>query len=192
MHGHVALEFAGTDAEERDAVAMVRVHVRLNLENKTGEAGFSGAMSMPPITRDLGAGECFRKPSSKSWTPKLLHAAAEEHRRGFAREHGGIVQFVPGVFEHFEFLDRPAKGFVVELAANRRIVQSADLHRRAILAADGALEQMHQFRLPVIDALELQAVADGPVHRERADAEHALQFVEQRERIFHRAGRTCS
>ena len=35
MHGHVALEFAGADADERNAVAMLRVHVRLNLEDET-------------------------------------------------------------------------------------------------------------------------------------------------------------
>ena len=42
MHGHVALELAGTNADERDAVAMLRVHVRLNLEDETGERGVFG------------------------------------------------------------------------------------------------------------------------------------------------------
>ena len=32
---HVALELAGADAYERDAVAMARIHVRLNLEDET-------------------------------------------------------------------------------------------------------------------------------------------------------------
>ncbi len=35
--GHVALEFAGADANEGDAVAVLRVHVRLNLEDEGGE-----------------------------------------------------------------------------------------------------------------------------------------------------------
>ena len=134
----------------------------------------------------------FQETVEQELHAEIVAGAAEEHRRGFFREHGGVIPVVPGVFEHFEFFHRPAKGFVVEPAADRRIMQSANLHRRAILAADGALEQMHQLRLPVIDALELEAVADGPVHRERADAEHALQFIEQRERVLHRAGRTCS
>src|ERR1041384_3558155 len=30
------------------------------------------------------------------------------------------------------------------------------------------------------------ARADGPVHRKRADAEHALQFIEQLQRLAHR------
>jgi hypothetical protein len=54
MHGHVALELAGANAHERDAVAMLRVHVRLNLEDEAGERRVLGAISMPPITRGLG------------------------------------------------------------------------------------------------------------------------------------------
>src|SRR3974390_145757 len=43
MHGHVALEPAGTNAHERNAVAMLGVHVRLNLENESGERGVFGS-----------------------------------------------------------------------------------------------------------------------------------------------------
>ena len=42
---------------------------------------------------------------------------------------------------------------------------------RAIRAADRALEEVELLRAPVINPLELEAGADGPVHRERADAE---------------------
>ena len=76
---------------------------------------------------------------------------------------------------------------VVELAANRRVVQAADGNRRAKFAADRALEQMHLARLAVEHAAKIKTVANGPVHRKRADAEHALQFIQQRERILHRA-----
>ena len=126
MHGHVAIKFAGTDADEGNAVAVARIHVRLNLENEAG------------------------------------------------------------VFEHFQFLDGFMKSLLVEPAANFRVVNAADGNRRAIFAADGAVEQMKLFHLPVINALKINAVADRPVHRKRADAEHALQFVEQLQRIFHR------
>ena len=37
MHGHVALELAGANTDEGDAVAVLRVHVRLDLEDETGE-----------------------------------------------------------------------------------------------------------------------------------------------------------
>ena len=37
MHRHVAVELAGANADKRDAVAVPRVHVRLNLEDETGK-----------------------------------------------------------------------------------------------------------------------------------------------------------
>jgi len=40
--------------------------------------------------------------------------------------------------------------------------------------------------LPIVNALELEPGADRPIDRERPDAEHALQFVQQFERAFHR------
>ena len=42
MHGHVALELAGANAHEGDAVAMLRIHVRLDLEDEPGERGVLG------------------------------------------------------------------------------------------------------------------------------------------------------
>jgi len=36
--GHVAFEFAGADANEGDAVAVLRIHVGLDLEDEGGEA----------------------------------------------------------------------------------------------------------------------------------------------------------
>ena len=38
-HGHVAFKFPGTNPDESDAVAMPRIHVRLNFENESGERG---------------------------------------------------------------------------------------------------------------------------------------------------------
>ena len=153
---------------------------------KPENAGFSGAMVMPPMTRDFGAGACFRKPSSKSCTPKLLLALPKNTGVLFAREHGGIVEDFARVFEHFEFLNGFIERRVVELAANRRIVHAADGNRGAIFAADRALKEVHLARLTIIHTAKIKTVADGPVHRECADAEHALQFIEQGERVFHR------
>ncbi len=165
----------------------LRVHVGLNLENKTRKRRVLRRNQNTRHHARLGRRRVFQETVEQKLDAEIIEGAAEENGRRFFRKHGGVIPLVPGVFEHLKFLDRPVKRRVIELAAHGGIVQSADLHRCAILAADGALEEMHQFRLPVIDALELEAVANGPVHRERADAEHALQFIEQRERVFHRA-----
>src|SRR5215469_445981 len=39
---HVLREASGADADKRDPVSMARIHVRLNLEDKTGEAFIRG------------------------------------------------------------------------------------------------------------------------------------------------------
>ena len=129
----------------------------------------------------------FQESIQQELHAEVVDGAAEEDRGGFVREHGGVVPIVPGVFEHLQLFDRLVKGRVVEPAADEFIVQPAHLHGRAILSADGALEQVHLLRLAIEDALKLEAVADRPVHREGADAEHALQLIQQGERLLHRA-----
>ncbi len=92
MHGHVAVELAGADADERDAVAMLRVHVRLDLEDETAKRRI--------FRRDLNAahharfwrGRMFQKTVQQKLHAEIVHAAAEKDRRRFAREHGGFVE----------------------------------------------------------------------------------------------------
>ena len=128
----------------------------------------------------------FQETVEQKLHAKIIHAAAEKNRRRFACEHGGFIKRFARVFEHFQFFERPGKFRFAQIAAHGRVMQSADGNRRAILAAHDAVEGMHHLRLPVIHALKFRAVADGPVHRKRADAQHALQFIEQFQRIFHR------
>src|ERR1035441_9593352 len=138
---------------------------------------------MPPA----GTGRVFQEAVQQKLHAEVVDGAAEKDRGGLVREYGGIVPVVPGVFEHFQLLYRLVEGRVIKPAADEFVVQPAHLHGRAILAADRALEKVHLLRLTVKDALKLEAVADGPVHRERADAQHSLQLIQQGERLFHRA-----
>ena len=133
------------------------------------------------------AGRVLQKPVQQELDAEIVDGAAKKNRRGFVGKHGGIVPVVAGVFEHFQFLYRLMERGVIEAAANEFIVQAADLDGGAVLAADGALEQVHLAGLTVEDALEISAAADGPVDGERADTEHALEFIEKGERIFHGA-----
>src|SRR6185436_2274315 len=50
---HVAFEFAGTNADESDAIAVLRVHVRLNFENETGKVRI--------VRRDHARRRAFRR-----------------------------------------------------------------------------------------------------------------------------------
>ena len=61
---------------------------------------------MPAMTRGLGGGRVFQETVEQQLHAEVVDGAAEEDRRGLAREHGGIVPIVPGVFEHLQFFDR--------------------------------------------------------------------------------------
>jgi hypothetical protein len=51
----------------------------------------------------------------------------------------------------------------------------------------GPLEQMNGAGTQVVDAAELRAIADRPVHRDRLDPERRLDLVEQLERVLGRS-----
>ena len=66
VHRHVALEFAGTNPDERDAVAMLRVHVRLDFENKAGKLRMFGRNER---RRGIAPVSIFSNNLSFSWRP---------------------------------------------------------------------------------------------------------------------------
>ena len=187
MHRHVTLEFARTDTDERDAVAMFRVHICLDLEDESRKPRVLRRNFHAGHHARLGWRRMFQEPVEQKLHAEVVEGAAEEDRGGCVREHGGVIPFVPGMFEHFKFFHRPVESGVVESGADDLLMQCAYPHRCAELAAHGALEQVHLPCLSVEHTLELEAVSDGPVYRERADAQDALQFIEQREGVLHRA-----
>jgi hypothetical protein len=71
---HPGLEAARADAHESDAVAVLRIHVGLDLEHEAGELLLAGCTSREVVARALGAGACSTKKSSSNCTPKLLTA----------------------------------------------------------------------------------------------------------------------
>ena len=83
--GHVFDEAPGADAHERDSVAVTRVHVRLNLEHKTGE----------PIVRRVH-GTCVAH--SGLWTRRNVDECLQEGLESevgerTAEEHRSLTPF---------------------------------------------------------------------------------------------------
>src|SRR5579871_4817297 len=94
---------------------------------------------------------------------EVVGGTAEEDGRGVAGEDGVGIKGFAGVFEHVEFLGDFIVGGVVEAFADDGVGKVADGNGRAELAANSALEEMHLVLMPVEDAFEISAVADGPV-----------------------------
>ena len=181
--GHIALESAGADAHEGDAVAMPRIHVRLDFENETGKSGIFGRNGAVANAVRPGRGGMLEETIEHQLDTEVVHGAAEKDRRGFAREHGGGVKRIAGVLEHVQFLSDFLEGGVIKPFTDDRIRKIADGNGRAILAADGPFEQVHLMLMPVEDAFEIRAVADGPNNGKGFEIQDALEFIEQGERF---------
>ena len=187
-HGHVALELAAAHAQERDAVAMARVHVRLNLEHEAGEAvvGRFDAVFLGVDARGRRRAHAHER-VEEQLDAEVRHRAAEEHRRDVAAQHRVVVEARARAFEQLELIEELAVRALVDQRSDRRIARRRRFHRRALRTVLRALERVHLARFAVVHAAERLAVAQRPVHRVRADPEHVLQLVEQFERVARRA-----
>ena len=97
-----------------------------------------------------------------------------------AKVHAGDV-------EHFELFEGAGVVVGIELFADLGVGEAADGDGGAVGSLGRALEEVDFAALPVIDAAEAGAGAERPVDGEGADAEDALEFVEQGEREIGRA-----
>ena len=184
---HAALELARADAHERDAVAVILVHVRLDFEHEAREflalrVDFLAAQGVKVGARRGG--------QVQELLQERLHAEvrerrAEEHRRQLARQHGVKVELVGGAVEQLDVVHQVAVVFLADQLVKRGVAQFGldlgNLFRR--VAAAFAVEGDDVARLAVEHAAERAAVADGPVHGVRADAEHRLDLFHKLERI---------
>src|SRR3984957_12513430 len=157
------------------------------LKMKPEKAALSGAISAPAMERDLGGGACTRKWSSNNCTPKLFQAAAKKNGRRFARQYGVGRKYFARAIQHSQFLRNLGESFRGQSFANERVVKSAHSHGRAVLATDSPFKKMHLAAGAVEDTLEFEAGANGPINRKGADAEDALQFVQQGQGSTHGA-----
>ena len=104
-HLHAALEPARADPDECVAVAMARIHVRLDLEDEAGEIDASSGRSPPSrSSRGEGGGESSMIESSSSLTPKLVSAEPKNTGVEMPVETPSGIEFVSGSVEQRQLL----------------------------------------------------------------------------------------
>ena len=185
QHLHVRVEMAGDDAHERHAVAVLRIHVRLNLEHETGEldtvrlhlpgAGFASARWRSQL----------EELPQKRLNPKVGKGRTEEYRRKGPVDHPIVVIRVAGRIEQFnvghQTIKRPFphgvhQGHIVD--ADNGVIGAC---RTAITTA---LEEVHFPLQAVVHAHENVIVEHGPGGSETINAKIRLHVLNQLERIF--------
>ena len=89
---HVLLESARYDTQKCHSIAMLWVHVRLNLEDKSGELLSVGCTGpIPNSCEGPAVAASWRNPFRKGSTPKFVKRAPEEDRRELAGEKSGYA-----------------------------------------------------------------------------------------------------
>ena len=176
----LALKLAGTDAHERDTVAVRLVHIGLYLENKGREARVERVDYI--VVRDARQrrhGQ-LQKLLKEGFNAEVIERRAEEHRTESAASDLFDVKVIARAVKQLNIV---GKRFAQTLAY--QLVQLLGLVQFALDSADAALpavefaEREYFLLLAVIHALELLPAADGPVHRISPDAELVLQLLHE-------------
>ena len=184
---HAALKLAGADAQERNAVTVVLVHVGLDLEDKAAEllaARLDQLTALRVLARQRGGGQAQELLQERLYA-EVRQGGAEEHGGQLAVLHGVEVKLLGSAVQQLDVL-----GQLFMVGSADQVVQAGvaqlglDLldHLDAVGAAI-ALKGQHALSIAVIDALEVLAAADGPVHRVGLDAEDFFNVLHQLKRV---------
>ncbi|MNF59915.1 hypothetical protein D3C84_415170 [compost metagenome] len=181
-HLHALLVLARADAHEGDAVAVFRVHVRLDLEHEAGEL-LLGGLDNAFVG---GAGQRFRRPVDDAVEhlvdAEVAQRGTEEHRGHVALEELFLVELVAGALHQFQLLDE-ALVEVAQVSAGFVGVELVDdLGRDALMSVAGDVDDDPVFG-QVVDALEVLVAADRPGDGRGLDLQHRLDFVQQLDRV---------
>ena len=105
MHRACRLELARAHAQERDAIAVRRVHVRLHLEHEAAEALVLGRRSRRrELSCGPGAGHMSANASRNGSTPKLVSALPKNTGVIAPRRNARLVVLLAGAVEQLDLV----------------------------------------------------------------------------------------
>ena len=190
------VEPARADAQERDAVAVPRVHVRLDLEDEAGEVRSSVGSTSRRVAQRAAPGGGASVDAARRGTARRRSSSSRCRRTPASAAPARYASRSKRVPARVEQLDVVAQ---LALALRRRSARSTSriVERSTTVDRRAALRRAPRARRAARVALRgrrrrgTSARADRPVHRRGGDAEHALDLVEQLERIAAPGDRAC-
>ena len=180
---HAALELAGADAHESDAVAVGLVHVGLDLEDESRElvtAGIHGLAGQAVHAGQRGGGEPQEVLQERFHT-EVGQGRSEEHGTQLAAQHFVQVELLGGTVQQLDLIHQ----LLVQVGGEQLVqcgITQFGLGLADLLHAVGAAvagESQDFAGVAVEHALELLAAADGPVHGVGLDAQDLLDVLHQ-------------
>ena len=184
----IPFERAGTDLQERDAVAVVGVHVGVDLEDEARHL-LLGRLHAPRLgLRGARRGGDVDETFEQLAHAEIVDRRAEEDRRQIARQIGVAVEGIVDALDQFRILAQLAGIALAHMRVELRCSQIADFdgRRRSRLPLVGG-EERQTVRIDVVNALERRAVGDRKGQRTYFDAQLALHLVQQVEGVLARA-----
>ena len=175
---HAARQPPRADAHEGDAVAMVRVHVGLDLEDEAGHAVL--------VRRDEARVGRLRPRRRREFGERvdevadaeILQRRAEEHRRQVPLAEGLERERPAGVLGERDLL-APSLAFLLrQQRLDGRARRAVDRHRRLV-----GIEPAHEVAGEIVGAGKAAPAPDRPGHRRRVEGERLLDLVEEVERV---------
>ena len=180
---HAALELAGADAHEGDAVAVGLVHVGLDLEDEGRELFAAGVYRLPGQavhTGQRGGGQA-EEILQERLDAEVGQRRAEENGAELAAQHLVQIKFLGGTVQQLDLIGE----LLVQIGGQQLVqcgIAQLGLGLLDLLDAVGAAvagEGQHLAGVAVEHALELLAAADGPVHGVGLDAQDLFDVLHQ-------------
>ncbi len=180
---HAALEVARAEPEEGDPVAVLGVHVGLDLEDEAGDLRLPGA-----DRARLGGMGLGRRAEAADAGHQLLHAEgvdrrAEPDRREVAVEHRLVVEGGQERARHLDLLAQGGEQIGRDQLGHPRVVEALHLHALGAAVAVGAVHQLQPVAEHVVAADEVAALADRPGGRADVELQLVLDLVDDREGV---------
>ena len=181
------LETSRADAHERDAVAMLRIHVRLDLEHEAGELlGSAGSTSPVVDSRAVGGGASSTNSRRNGSTPKFVSALPKNTGDSAPASTASSAERMPRLVEQRDVVHEPLVRLGAEQVArssDRRATRPAtSARRRAVILA--ALEAVDQLAPPIVHADERAVRVDRPRDGMTVELEVGLDVADELERIL--------
>jgi hypothetical protein len=171
------------DPYEGQAISMLGVHIRLNLENEPGEPVVFGVN--PPLARvprgRRGGG--FQEASEEGFDPEVGQCTPEEGGRHPSGGEPGRIQIGPHSIEQVDLLSEASGGLDPQQRLNFRVIQTGNPGRRTTgPVVTPAFEKVQRPVDPIVDPEEVGPVGYRPGDRCARHSEFGFDVVEELER----------
>ena len=168
LHFHALDVLPRTNPKESDPVAMSRVHIRLNFEDKTTEFFFARIHRTLPGRSGLRARRIVSKRVEKLDHAKIIDAGTKKNGGLFTPEISLMIKGMAGPLHQLNFKAKFI-GLIAENLIEPRIIESFNHFTFDDAITMGGRKQLNCIAIEVIDPLKALPHPNRPGHRSTLD-----------------------